>query len=115
MPAQYSFDLIRRSGLQLALGGLILTILAPWLGAPAAAQFMIGPAIGMGMGMLPPPVQQNNASPPPAEHRSYNVESARRASAANKRNARDARNERHAKEAPAKGPAKSNSNSSGAF
>jgi hypothetical protein len=106
MPAQYSFDLIRRSGLQLALGGLILTIAAPWLGEPAAAQFMIGPAIGMGMGMLPPPVQQNNASPPPAEHRSHNVESTRRASAANKR---------HAKETPAKGPAKSDSNSSGAF
>jgi hypothetical protein len=107
MPTQYGFDLIRRSGLPLALAGLILMIAAPWLGTPAAAQFIFGP---MGMGMMSPPVQQNAAPPPPAEQRSHKVESARRASAANKRHARE---ERSAAEAPAKAPAKSNS--SGGF
>ncbi len=104
MPAQYCFDLIRRSGLQLALAGLILMIAAPWLAVPAAAQFIFGP-MGMGMGMTSPPVQQNNAPPPPAD-KPHKVESARRASAPNKR---------HVTEAPAKSPAKSDSNSSGAF
>jgi hypothetical protein len=104
MPAPYSFDLIRRSGLPLALAGLILMITAPWLAVPATAQFIFGPmGMGMGMGMTSPPVQQNAAPPPPAA-KPHKVESVRRASAANKR---------HANEAPATVPAKSNS--SGGF
>jgi hypothetical protein len=111
MPKQYGFDLIRRSGLSLALAGLILTIAAPWLAAPATAQFIFGPmGMGIGMGMASPPVQQNAAPPPPPEQRSHKVASARRPSAANKRHATA---ESSAAEAPAKAPAKSNS--SGGF
>jgi hypothetical protein len=108
MPAQYSFYLIRRGGLPLALAGLILMTAAPWLGVPAAAQFRIGRG-GFGMGLMSPPVQQY-APPPPsdnvAEHKSNKVKHAQRASAAN---------ERHAKAARTKARAKSDSNSSGAF
>ena len=114
MPAQYGLYLIRRRGLPLALAGSILTIATLWLARPGAAQFMIGPGgfgMGMGMGMMSPPMQQYAPPPPPphsssAEHKSYNAKNARRAGSAN---------EGHAKEAPANVPAKSDSNSSGAF
>jgi hypothetical protein len=99
MPAPYSFCLIRRLGLPHALAGLILMI-----AAPAAAQFMIGSGgLGIGIGIPPPaqqsapPAQQSNPPPPSrhvAERRSNKPRNARR-------------------EAPA--PAKSDSNSSGAF
>lgn len=111
MPAQYGWYLIQRSGLRLALAGSILTIATLWLLVPAAAQFGIGSAVemgmGMGMGMLSPPVQQNASRPSSgssAEHRSNRTRSARRTSSAS---------ERH--EARTKVPAKSDSNSSGAF
>jgi hypothetical protein len=103
MPAQYSFCLTRRLGLPYALAGLILMI-----AAPAAAQFRIGPGgFGMGIELMSPPVQQappvQQYNPPPSSRKARN---ARRVSAAN---------ERHAKVARAKAPAKSDSNSSGAF
>ncbi len=108
MPTEYSFYLIRRLGLPLVLAGLILTITAPGLGGPAAAQFgIIGMGMGIGMGMASQPAQQNTQPPPSnsaAEHKSNKVKSARRTSSAN---------ERHAREVPANAPAKSNSN--GAF
>lgn len=110
MATEYSFYLIRRLGLPLVLAGLILTIAVPGLGVPAAAQFgIIGMGMGMGMGMASQPAQQNTQPPPSnssAEHKSNKVKNTRRASSAN---------ERHAREAPANVPAKSNSNSSGAF
>ena len=112
MPAPHSFHLIRRLGLPLALAGLLLMI-ALGLAEPAAAQFGMGRG-GFGMGIMVPPVQsappQQSAPPPPsnsrAEHKSYKVKTARRSRA---------EHERHAKEERTKVPAKSDSNSSGAF
>jgi len=113
MPAQFGLYFIRRRGLPLALAGSILTIATSWLAVPAAAQFRMGPGgfgMGMGTGMMSPPVQQYAPPPPPpsssAEHKSHKVKTARRSGAAH---------EGHAKEAPADVPAKSDSNSSGAF
>jgi hypothetical protein len=120
MSARHSFHSTRRAGLTLALASLILAITAPWLAMPAAAQFMIGRGMGMGIGMgidmMPPPAQPQNAPPPPssprpdhkyrAEHKSSKAKNAESASVAD---------EKHAKDAPAKSPAKSDSNSSGAF